>query len=91
MGLPVPRTAPPSVFKAAASMLAVTVSLAPKRSLTSAWCAVGMVLAALNSLAPSENSGLFTIYFLIPGPGGTEVNLILSLLSKSLQSSGGDR
>jgi hypothetical protein len=49
-------------------MLAVTASLAPKRSLTNAWCAVGMVLAAASSQAPSENSGSFTIYLFIYFP-----------------------
>lgn len=70
MGPPVPQTAPQSVSRAAVSMLAVTASLAPKRSLTSAWCAVGMVLAAASSLAPLKNSGSSTIFFSSSHPPG---------------------
>lgn len=61
MELPVPQTAPQSVSRGAASMLAVTGLLAPKRSLTSAWCAAAMVQAAPSNRAPSKNSGPFTI------------------------------
>lgn len=92
MGPPVPRTAPRSVSRAAASMLAVTASLAPRRSLTSAWCAEGTVLAAASSQALSKNSGSFTVippstFLDILGPGDAEGNSALFLLSKSSQSS----
>lgn len=67
MELPVPQTAPLSVSRAAVSTLAATASLAPKKSSTNAWCAVGMALAAASSQAPSKNSGPSVISF-IPLP-----------------------